>query len=336
MNILFTCAGRRNYLINYFKYALKGRGKVYATDMQFTAPAMVDADKAFLVSSIYDPDYIDSLIRIISENQVNAVISLNDLELPILAANREKFEHAGAKLLVSATETIEMCFDKWKTASFLEKAGIKTPLTFISKEESLLALKQGTISYPLVIKPRWGSASIAIDFSKDGLELDLAYQLQILRIGRTILSQVSSVDPARSILIQEFIAGTEYGMDVLNDFEGNYIGTFVRKKILMRTGETDKAVSVVDDRFEALGRKISKLIRHMGNMDCDVIEHQDELYVLEMNPRFGGGYPFSHEAGVDTPSIYIELLNGGRNIEQYLNYKPDVMFSKCDRLIRLS
>src|SRR5690606_1870647 len=104
MNILFTCAGRRNYLINYFKEALAGNGKVFATDMQLTAPALVDADVAIQVPAIYSSDYIPSLLKIVKDNKIDCVISLNDLELPILSENKPKIEALGAKVIVSGEQ----------------------------------------------------------------------------------------------------------------------------------------------------------------------------------------------------------------------------------------
>src|SRR5690606_2807602 len=99
MNILFTCAGRRNYLINYFKEALKGEGRTFATDMQLTAPALVDADTAIQVPAIYSSEYIPALVGIVKENDIKAVISLNDLELPILSNARPQIEAFGAKVM---------------------------------------------------------------------------------------------------------------------------------------------------------------------------------------------------------------------------------------------
>lgn len=336
MNILFTCAGRRNYLINYFKEALKGKGKVFATDMQLTAPALVDADVALQVPAIYSEDYIPSLLKIVKENHINCVISLNDLELPILSEHKKQIEALGARVIVSDEEAIKIAFDKWETVKFLEANGLKSPKTFIDLNLAKQAIASGNLKFPLVIKPRWGSASIGIDFPEDMEELELAYKLQTIRLKRTILAEASKEDIDHAILIQEKIPGKEYGMDVLNDFEGNYVGTFVREKLQMRSGETDKAVSVIDERFEKIGKIIGENLKHTGNLDCDVFEHNGELYVLELNPRFGGGYPFSHEAGNNTAAIYIEWLKGNSDIQQHSNYKEDIMFSKCDRLLRVN
>ena len=74
-------------------------------------------------------------------------------------------------------------------------------------------------------------------------------------------------------------------MDVFNDFDGNYFGTFVRQKMQMRSGETDKAISVIDDKFEQIGKTIGENLQHIGNLDCDVFEHNGELYVLELTTR---------------------------------------------------
>ncbi len=335
-NILFTCAGRRNYLINYFKEALNGNGKVFAADMSSSAPAMVDADKAIIVPSINDITYIAALKEVIIKNDINAVISLNDLELPILSRNMEELSSTGAKIIVSNDNAIDLAFDKIKTFDFLIEIGLNSPKTLTSLSKAKEAIASGVFKFPLVVKPRWGSASIGIDIIDSIEELELAFKYQHLKLKKSILNISSQDDIENAILIQEGMKGDEYGMDILNDFEGNYIGTFVRKKLSMRSGETDKAVSIIDERFNVIGKVISEKLRHIGNVDCDVFIVDDELYVLELNPRFGGGYPFSHEAGINIAAMYIAWINGGKEISQYNNYKANNMFSKCDRLIRVS
>src|SRR5690625_1135548 len=278
MNILFTCAGRRNYLINYFKEALKGDGRVFATDMQRTAPAMADADIAIEVPSIYDQTYIPTLEKIIEEHQIDAIISLNDLELPILAENKDLLEDLGAKVLVSEKEVIDIAFDKWETVKFLERTGLKTPLTYISLDAARRAIDKGELSFPLVIKPRWGSASVGISFPETLRELELGYELQHLNLKRTILSKASQQDIHNAILIQEKLPGKEYGFDILNDFNGSYVGSFFREKLAMRSGETDKALSVVDEQLQHLGKKIGDNLKHIGNLDGDIFEKNGSYY----------------------------------------------------------
>lgn len=336
MNILFTCAGRRNYLINYFKEALKGEGKVFATDMQLTAPALVDADVAIQVPAVYDEDYITTLVDIVEKYDIDAVISLNDLELPILSKAKKLIEAKGARVIVADNHAIDIAFDKWKTVQFLEKHGLKSPQTFIDLQEAKAALEAGTLHFPLVIKPRWGSASIGIVFPEDMRELELAYELQQIQLKRTILAEASKEDIDHAILIQEKMPGKEYGLDVLNDFEGNYVGTFAREKLQMRSGETDKAISVIDEKMDDIGRIIGENLKHIGNLDADAFEHNGEFYVLELNPRFGGGYPFSHEAGMNTAAVYIEWLKGNKDISQFNQYKSGLAFAKCDRMMKVN
>lgn len=335
MNILFTCAGRRNYLINYFKEALDKNGKVIAVDNQLSAPALVDADIAIKVPRITDENYIDSLLKIIKDNSVTALISLNDLELPILALNKKKLEQTGAKIIISDQKVIDISFDKWKTYQFFKKINVETPKTYLNIKTTLEAILKLEINYPLIVKPRWGSASIGIDVANNEEELVLAHKLQLIRIKSSILSEVSSEDIENSIIIQEKINGDEYGIDILNDLEGNHYGSFVRKKLAMRSGETDKAMSIIDKKFNDIAKHIASETKHIGNMDCDFFVSEDKVYFLEMNPRFGGGYPFSHEAGINTPAIYIEWLSNNKDVDQHNNFLSNITFSKCDRMMRI-
>lgn len=332
-NILFTCAGRRNYLINYFKDALQGDGLVLAADNQLSAPALVDADVAIQVPSIYSDAYVEKLKELITSYDISAIISLNDLELPILSKHKNELEALGAKVIISSPEVIDIAFDKLKTFEFFQEIGVDTPKTYITLSEAERALKSGELSFPLVIKPRWGSASISIDIVENQQELELAYQLQRIKIQKSILKDASSNDIEKSILIQEKIDGDEYGIDILNDFEGNHYGSFIRKKMGMRSGETDKAISVINEEYSRIAKVIAEKTKHIGNMDCDFFVSNDKVYYLEMNPRFGGGYPFSHEAGINTPGIYLSWLNGENSVDRHNNFKEGLMFSKCDRMM---
>ena len=335
LNLLFTCAGRRNYLINYFKEAIKGQGKIFAADMSDTAPAMVDADVAIIVPSIYDINYIPSLKTIVNTHNIDAIISLNDLELPILSKHKAELESTGVKVIVSNENVIDIAFDKIKTFNFIQDIGLQTPLTYTTLNAVKNAIVEGKLNYPLVVKPRWGSASIGIDFPETEAELDLAFELQHIKLKKSILNTASEQDSDNAILIQEKMDGQEYGLDIVNDFEGNYFGTFVRKKLNMRSGETDKAISVIDDRFDTLGKIVSENLKHIGNLDCDVFVANNKLYLLELNPRFGGGYPFSHEAGVDTCATYIEWIKGNKDVQHFNQYKAGKLFSKCDRMLEI-
>lgn len=335
MNILFTCAGRRNYLINYFKQALNGKGEIIAVDNNLLAPALADADRSFKLPSIYDDNYIIELKKVVDQFNVNAVISLNDLELPILTKHKKELESETCRVIVSNDSVIDIGFDKWKTYQFIKELGLKSPKTYISFEEAKEAIKDGMLKFPLVLKPRWGSASIGIEFPECSEELELSYKLLKIRLQHTIFNKASQKAYDEAILIQEKINGKEYGMDILNNFEGIYMGTYAREKISMRAGETDRAISVIDDKLLQIGRTIGENLGHVGNLDCDVFYDNNGIYVLELNPRFGGGYPFSHEAGINIAAIYIAWLEGKKDIKPFDDYKAGKIFSKCDRLMEI-
>lgn len=125
------------------------------------------------------------------------------------------------------------------------------------------------------------------------------------------MSILSKKDLERSVVIQEFIAGEEFGVDVFNSVHGDYLTTVVKQKLEMRSGETDIAISVDNPELVSIGEKLSAWFKHRGNMDVDVLEDESgDLFVLEMNARFGGGYPFSHLAGANFPLALVDMVNG--------------------------
>ncbi|OUL27384.1 ATP-grasp domain-containing protein [Nostoc sp. 106C] len=336
MNIMLTCAGRRNYLIKYFQEALKNRGLVLVGDASLEAPALQEADESFLLPSVHHHDYFDKLLDICQQKQVRLLIPLTDLELPYLAKQRDRFLEIGTFPLVCSPEVVNICFDKWATFEFLQKIGISTPKTYLSLAEARHALKCGDVSFPLVVKPRWGSASIGIEYPDDDEELELAYRFVKKLLAKIFLGDVSLSEPEKSIIIQERLSGQEYGLDIINDLDGRYIITFAKRKLGMRAGETDRAITVEDDQFKKLGEKIGRELGHIGNLDCDVIVSSKGYCALEMNPRFGGGYPFSHIAGANLPAALIAWINGEKPDISWLKVDKDIKSSKCDRLVKMS
>ncbi|HSW67168.1 MAG TPA: ATP-grasp domain-containing protein [Bacteroidales bacterium] len=335
MNILFTCAGRRNNLLQYFKEALNGRGKIIAADMEMTAPAMSVANVSYTVPGVYDKRYIESLLDICVKENIAGLISLNDLELPILASREKDFELGDVKLIISKPEVIDVCFDKNKTLIFGERLGIKVPKTALSLKIAMMALETGQMKLPLVVKPRWGSASIGIEFPETKEELELAYRLQEKKLLRSNLFEASKNDLEQSILIQEKINGIEYGLDVLNNFDGQPVQVYVKEKHAMRAGETDKAVLRNIPALEELGFRIGKTLGHIGNLDVDIFEMDGHYYLLEMNPRFGGGYPFSHMTGANYPAAIIAWLQNKPFDFSSFKKEFDQVYAKCDTLVRV-
>lgn len=334
MNILFTCAGRRTYLLKYFKENMTPGDKVVATDMQLSAPALQAADVKLQVPAVYDPKYIDITLNICKEQKIDALISLNDLELPILAENKAKFEALGVTVIVSDPEVIDIAFDKYKTAQWVESIGLNAPKTYVTLASAKDALAKGEIAFPLFMKPRWGSGSIGLETIDDMEELDIYYHLLMKKIKKTILATASVGD--EYIMIQEKLTGNEFGLDVMNDLEGNNVAVSVKQKLAMRAGETDKAITVDLPKVREMGATIGRNLKHIGNLDVDIMQRANGDYcVLELNPRFGGGYPFSYEAGANMPMAILQWLKGEKVDASLLQPEYGKMFAKNDYLMEI-
>ena len=335
MNILFTCAGRRTYLLKYFREQMGDKDKIIAADMQLTAPALSVADVRVMVPAVYDEHYVEALHQICEMHNVDVLISLNDLELPILAENKLSFENIGVNVLVSSSEVIDICFDKLRTADFITSIGLKSPKTYRNLESATQAILDGELKFPVVIKPRWGSASIGIEFVDNIDDLRIVYELIRRKTSKGMLGEVSQLDED-FILIQEKITGKEYGLDIINDLEGNNVAVAVKQKLSMRAGETDKATTVDIPELHRIGEVIGRELAHIGNLDCDILEMGGEYYILELNPRFGGGFPFSYEAGVNLPKAIINWIEGKEFDIRELEPVYGLTFAKCDYLVDMS
>ena len=309
-NILLTCAGRRNYIVSYFQDALYNiGGKVYAANSDIYSSALSVADKGFIVPPIYDKDYIDVIITICKDHDITVVVPLFDLELPILAKNKQKFLDHGISVIVSSLDVINIGNDKWNTNRFLSNYGLLTPKTFLDLDKVFSALKAGEINFPIMIKPRWGMGSIGLFEAENRNELSVLYSKTLKAIENSYISCINIQGQTNNVIFQEKIIGEEYGLDVINNLHGEYITTFVKRKIAMRSGETDCAITVEHPLLTRLGKKISQYLGHIANLDVDVIMCEKKPFIIEMNPRIGGGYPFSHLAGANLPKAIIAWAN---------------------------
>lgn len=318
MNLLFTSVGRRSYLLKYFRNAMEAGDKIYATNSTALNPAFLEADEWVVTPTIYDNDYIPFLLKYCKEKNISALISLFDIDLPVLAANKNKFAEIGTKVIVSDAGFIDICNDKWKTFKYLQKHDFDVPKTYLNLDSVYKDLQKHILKYPIIVKPRWGMGSIAVYQADDENELRTFYAKIKKEIVASYLKFESIKNIEEAVLIQEKIIGQEYGLDIMNDLDGEYQNTSVKKKVAMRSGETDCAITVADIELMRIGEKIANLSHHLGNLDVDVFKNKNgKNYILEMNARFGGGYPFSHLAGVDLPKAIINWLNG-RQVEMNL------------------
>ena len=307
MNILLTSVGRRAYMVKYFQEALNGQGEVHVCNSDDKTVAFHYADKYFISPLIYDDKYIPYMVEYCILNNIKIIISLFDMDLLVLAKNREKFEKIGTRLIVSDKTFIEICNDKWKTYNFLKNNGFLTPKTFLTLQQTLNAIDSGDLLYPIIVKPRFGCGSIALSIAENEMALLYLYRKNTRIVNESYLKYESSSTDEK-IIFQEYINGQEYGADIINDLNGHYRSVVLRKKLAMRAGETDIAEIVDNEYIENELIRLGKKTCHIGNLDCDVFLEGDKVYILEMNARFGGGYPFSHLAGVNLPLAIINWV----------------------------
>lgn len=316
MNILILSAGTRNKVVQYFKKAVGESGKVVATDMQLIAPAIYEADKFYIVPRITEPGYIDLILDICRKEQINAVLSLIDPELSLLAQNAGKFKDIGVTVVGSSYELCERALDKMQMYHWLTEHGYHAAKSYDNKEKFYQDLQDGKITFPVFVKPIRGSASIAISKVYDKETVDLLFA------------------HSDGLMIQEFLDGQEIGVDCYIDLLSNeLVSVFTKKKLLMRAGETDKAVSFKNEKLFALVEKFVKESGWRGQIDIDIFEIDGEYYISEVNPRFGGGYPHAYECGVDHMKLIANNIHGIVNERNIGNYEDGLVMMKYNEVM---
>ncbi len=315
MNILILSAGTRNKVVQYFKKELEGRGRVIATDCSNLAPAVYDADAFYLVPRITAPEYMDVILDICKKEKITGVFSLIDPELSMLAKERERFLALGATPIISDYDLVETCFDKYRMYELLCKMQIPTGKCYTDKERFYQAAANGEITYPVFVKPVRGSASLHINKVGGPEEIEVLYGLH------------------EDLMIQEYMDGQEYGADVYIDMiSGKCTSIFVKKKVKMRAGETDKSVSFKDERLFELIRGFVEQCGFRGMIDIDIFEIGGEYYISEVNPRFGGGYPHAYACGVNMAASVLRNLEGQENKAEIGNYLENICMMKYNEI----
>ncbi|MCM1153984.1 MAG: ATP-grasp domain-containing protein [Roseburia sp.] len=316
MNILILSAGTRDKVVQYFKEEVGTEGMVVATDCSNLAPAVYEADRFYLVPRITAPGYLERILEICKKEQINGVFSLIDPELSLLAREKDRFLEIGTVPVISSYELVETCFDKYKMYRMLCDMQIPTGRCFVDKEEFYRAADAGEISYPVFVKPVKGSASINISKVNSKEEIDLLFNIY------------------DDLMIQEYMDGQEYGADVYIDMiSGKCTSLFVKKKIKMRAGETDKSVSFKDERLFAVLRDFVEKCGFRGMIDIDIFDIDGTYYISEVNPRFGGGYPHAYACGVNMARYVLNNLAGKENEVTIGDYVEHICMMKYNEIM---
>lgn len=293
LNVLISSAGRRVALLRSFRAALSElglNGAVIATDRSRLSAAFQDADRRFLMPDCTSQDFIPTMLELCDREQVGLVVPTIDTELQVLADNRARFRETGTVVAISSSEVITIGNDKALTHAFLEDARIP-------------AVRQGGLhevladvdrwEFPLIVKPRFGSAGIDVQRVE----------------GREQLAALARPD----VVVQSLAPGDEHTLDVLVNNEGRIVSVVVRKRLEVRAGEVSKGVTVYDPELIGVAEQlVAALPGPYGALTVQMFLEpaSRKISVIELNPRFGGGFPLSLHAGARFPRWLIEDLLG--------------------------
>jgi len=316
MNILILSAGTRNKIVQYFRRELEGKGRVIATDCSLLAPAIYEADNYYIVPRITEPGYMDVIFDICKKENIKGLISLIDPELSLIAKHKNDFKALGVEVIESDYDICEKTLNKYDMYLWLLEHGYNCAKTYVSKTEFLNDVKRGKICYPVFVKPICGSASVAISKVYDEETLECLFS------------------HSDNLMIQEFLNGQEIGADCYIDMiSGELVSVFTKKKLTMRAGETDKAVSFKDEKLFELIHAFCKEFGFSGQIDIDIFDIGGRYYISEVNPRFGGGYPHAYECGVNHMKLIVNNLNHIENKPDIGNYKENIYMMKYNEVM---
>ena len=317
MNILFCSVGRRCELLKDFRKTLGDKVRMVVTDNSVYAPAPAFADVCYRVPLITDPEYIPTILEICKKENINAVTTLIDPEISILASHRKEFEELGVEVLAPYEETAKLCFDKYEMYKYLTEKGINTVKTYGSFADFDKDYKEGKINLPVFVKPRTGSGSV-------GARKVDTYEL---------LKEVTEKDPG--LIIQELMTGKDMDADVYVDtISHEVIAIFSKKKISTTIGGANKTISFKDEKLFEFAKKALEVFKFNGPLDMDLFYQDGEYYLSEINPRFGGAYLHAYGAGVDFPSfIYRNVEEKKENSPQIGMYDENVVMMMYDSVV---
>jgi carbamoyl-phosphate synthase large subunit len=290
VNILITAASRRVPLIQAFVQALKRlgvRGNVITSDMNALSPGLYFSDRHYLVPLTTDKQYLPIVKSICFKERIHLLIPTIDDELPLFGAHADSFLEMGVRVAVSGAETGVICNDKLKTVEYLGGKGIPVPRTWLPHE-----LVFENLRYPLFLKPRRGRGSVG------------AYPINNETELRFFLNYVNAP------VVQEFLPGREFTIDVLTDFEGRIISAVPRERLVVRSGVTDRGQTWNNPALLELGVRVAEALQIRGPANIQLKWHEDKGTVFEVNPRFSGGINLTIAAGADFPAWLIEMRLG--------------------------
>ena len=299
--VLFTCAGQRVDIVTAFREA---GATTIAADVDQLAPALYHADQRALVPRIDDPFYVEALRELVEIHDVRLIVPLTDLDHLVLAHARDHL--GGAVVLVPEPETIERCSDKYLAHRFFEEQGIGTPPTWLPTEVP------EQIRFPVLVKARRGFGSRHIYRADNQTELDF-------------FLRYTTADS----MVQCLCHGEEFSVDVFCDLDGRCLAAVPRTMIESKGGESFKGMTIRDPDLIAFGARVSEALRIIGPANVQCFREPDgELWVTDVNPRFGGGFPLPTAAGSRYPELALAVANGEQLEPRLGDFREGVVMTR--------
>jgi carbamoyl-phosphate synthase large subunit len=312
-NILILSAGRRVELVDTFKIELAKRNlsyKVLTTDLkpELSAACQI-ADLSFKSPHVTDPTYIQFLYNLCKKENIRILIPTIDTELVLLSNHRDSFAAEGIHIIISDTATVQSCRDKRLTANLFRQLNINTPQIY----------SLDSINFPCFAKPYDGSCSVGAKFiqNKESLTEDLLQN--------------------EKMMFMEFVnqSYTEFTVDIYYDRNGQVKCLVPRKRIEVRGGEISKGITQRHQLYDYLLPKLEGLKGARGCIALQIFVNQTntEFTAIEINPRFGGGYPLSYSAGANYPGWLIDEYILNKEIPFFDNWESDLLMLRYDAQI---
>lgn len=310
LNVLLTAGSRRVALVQAFRAALRSLsipGSVIVTDVNPLSPATHVADRSYRVPMATDDSYVTELLTIVESERVQLVVPTIDDELPVIAAARAEFRRAGAMVACSPAETAALCNDKYATCVKLIEAGVAAARSYLPAQLS------EDLELPLFIKPRGGRGAVGAFpvRSYDELDFFLRYVPQPI--------------------VQEYLEGPEFTIDVLCDMDGNPLSIVPRERVVIRAGVIDRGRTVHDLRLIRLAEAACAALKFAGPINIQCRMRGEQPVIFEINPRFSGGIPLTIQAGADFPLMLLKLALG-RKVEPSIGtFKDDLWMTSFEQ-----
>ena len=310
-NVLILSAGRRVELVSAFanelKHALPNAQLLAADANPAMAPACHKAQQALQLPRVTDPSYSDRLLELCQCYGIGLVIPTIDTELLTLARQRRRFAAEGVHLVVSDAELVANCRDKLKLAEYLRALGWRVPEIY----------PRDNLRFPCFAKPYDGSNSVGARALKNAAEL----------------SEATRNDP--KLLFMEFIDKPyqEYTVDAYYDRSGQLLCSVPRQRLEVRGGEISKGITRKGVLYEHLKEKLKSIDGAVGCLTIQLFAQDDRCVLIEINPRFGGGYPLSYSAGANYPGWLIAEYLQGQRLTTFDSWEADLLMLRYDQQV---